>query len=256
MFPGYSFCFTRRAHVQNNGFAIRAGLPYRCGPDLESLSLGDSLRRGAELVLFPGEPRELHLLSVHLKSGCSDKPLREGAGYDRADRACRELTRQIPVLRRWIEQQERAGWPYAVLGDFNRDLLKDTGGITGVWAQLAGPEAQGPAGDRRRGRGLPELRAWTGLCGLYRPHRPLPGAGRRPRPGLLRARDVPPEGCAAHEAVRPLPGGSPGPHATDCADRVPLAFGRPRPCTGFGHGACLTTPHGGRHDHDHSRCSH
>ena len=135
VFPGYSFCFTRRPHVQNNGFAIRAGVPHRCGPDLESLSLGDSLRRGAQLVLYPGESRELHLLSVHLKSGCSDKPL------DGAEKACHDLTRQIPELRRWIDEQERAGRPYAVLGDFNRDLLGETA-PGGLWYQLQG--AAGP----------------------------------------------------------------------------------------------------------------
>jgi endonuclease/exonuclease/phosphatase family metal-dependent hydrolase len=132
VFPGYTFCFTRRAHVQNNGFAIRAGVPHRCGPDLESLSLGDSLRRGAQLTLYPGARHEMRLLSIHLKSGCADKPL----SGDR--KACHDLTRQIPALRRWIDEQERARLPYAVLGDFNRDLLGDSG-PGGLWRQLAGP---------------------------------------------------------------------------------------------------------------------
>ena len=132
VFPGYTFCFTRRAHVQNNGFAIRASVPHRCGPDLESLSLGDSLRRGAQVTLYPGEPREVRLLSIHLKSGCSDQPL------SRDDKACHELTRQIPALRRWIDEQERAGRPYALLGDFNRALLADTA-PGGLWRQLSGP---------------------------------------------------------------------------------------------------------------------
>ncbi len=119
--------------MQNNGFAIRAGVPHRCGPDLKRLSLGDSLRRGAQLVLYPGEPREIHLLSVHLKSGCSTQPL---VGEDKA---CRQLARQIPELRYWIDEQERAGRPYAVLGDFNRDLLGDTSAGHGLWQQLTGP---------------------------------------------------------------------------------------------------------------------
>ena len=73
VFPDYSFCFTSRRHVQNTGFAVRRGIPFRCEPDVQSLSLGDSLRRGAELAVFPGAPDEMRLLSVHLKSGCSDK---------------------------------------------------------------------------------------------------------------------------------------------------------------------------------------
>lgn len=121
VFPGYQFCFTARPHLQNNGFAIRAGLKYRCGRDLRSLSLGDRLRRGAELILFPGEPRELRLLSVHLKSGCSRDLLNGPA------KACAELARQIPALESWIDDRARSGPRFAVLGDFNRDLLHDLG---------------------------------------------------------------------------------------------------------------------------------
>lgn len=119
VFPGYEFCFTARRHVQNTGFAVRRGLPYRCGPDAQTLSLRDSLRRGAELVLFPGERREVRLLSVHLKSGCRSKSLASG------DKACRDLARQAPELEAWIDTQARANRRFAVLGDFNRDLLAE-----------------------------------------------------------------------------------------------------------------------------------
>jgi endonuclease/exonuclease/phosphatase family metal-dependent hydrolase len=121
VFPGYEFCFTGSRHLQNTGFAVRAGLPKRCGPDFTALSLDDSLRRGAELVLFPGEARELHLLSIHLKSGCSDKSLASGG------KACDTLARQVPALESWIDAQARAGHRFAVLGDFNRDLLREHG---------------------------------------------------------------------------------------------------------------------------------
>lgn len=131
VFPGYEFCFTSRPHLQNNGFAIRAGLSYRCGRDLTSLSLGDNLRRGAELILFPGEHRELHLLSVHLKSGCSTDLLNAPG-----KKACAELARQIPALKAWIDSQARAGRRFAVLGDFNRDLLHDLGAARASNGQL------------------------------------------------------------------------------------------------------------------------
>lgn len=121
VFPGYDFCFSGSRHLQNTGFAVRAGLPKRCGTDVVELALEDTLRRGAELVLFPGEPRELHLLSVHLKSGCSQKPL------DSPDRACEALGRQAPLLGHWIESQAAAGHRFAVLGDFNRELLREGG---------------------------------------------------------------------------------------------------------------------------------
>lgn len=121
VFPGYRFCFTARPHVQNNGFAIREGIPYRCGQDVTELSLGDTVRRGAELILFPDEPHEIRLLSVHLKAGCSRDRL-----SSRND-ACRDLARQVAALEAWIDAQASAGRRFAVLGDFNRDLLGERG---------------------------------------------------------------------------------------------------------------------------------
>ena len=96
VFPGYGFCFSGRAAVQNNGFAIRRGLPFSCGADVTDLSLDDDVRRGVELRVFPDTTSELRLLSVHLKSGCSRDPL------DSTRRGCPELARQVPALERWI----------------------------------------------------------------------------------------------------------------------------------------------------------
>ena len=57
VFPDHEFCFSGRVAVQNNGFAIRRGLPFACGPDLRDISLDDDVRRGVELRVFPGPPR-------------------------------------------------------------------------------------------------------------------------------------------------------------------------------------------------------
>lgn len=135
VFPGHEFCFTGGPAVQNTGFAIRAGLPHRCEADLRTLSLGDTLRRGAVLVLWPGTPRELHLLGVHLKSGCPRVRL------ESAQKACTRLQQQLPALTAWIAGERAAGHRYALLGDFNRDLQADAraaqrGGEGGVWAAL------------------------------------------------------------------------------------------------------------------------
>jgi hypothetical protein len=46
VFPDYEFCFSGRVALQNNGFAIRRGLPHRCAPELLDLSLADDVRRG------------------------------------------------------------------------------------------------------------------------------------------------------------------------------------------------------------------
>jgi len=121
VFPGYRFCFTGAAAVQNVGFAVRPGLPYRCGPDLVPLSIDGRVRRGAELVLYPGTSAEIRLLAVHLKSGCGKRRL------DSPRDQCAVLARQVPVLEGWIDAQAAAGRAFAVLGDFNRELLWDSG---------------------------------------------------------------------------------------------------------------------------------
>jgi endonuclease/exonuclease/phosphatase family metal-dependent hydrolase len=119
LFRDHDFCFTSSKALQNNGFAIRRGIPFRCAADLQELSLGDAVRRGAVVVLYPGTAHELHLLGVHLKSGCPRQAL------DASTTSCRQLARQLPVLQAWIESQVRAGHRFAVLGDFNRDLLRE-----------------------------------------------------------------------------------------------------------------------------------
>ena len=138
VFPGHEFCFSGRVAVQNNGFAIRRGLPFSCAPDVLDLSLNDDVRRGVELRVFPGTPQELRLLSVHLKSGCSRDSL------DSTRPSCGELARQVPVLERWIDAQAAERKPFAVLGDFNRDLRREPAGVS-LWAEI--DDANPPAAD-------------------------------------------------------------------------------------------------------------
>jgi endonuclease/exonuclease/phosphatase family metal-dependent hydrolase len=144
VFPDYEFCFTGSRALQNTGFAIRRGLPYRCGADLMALSLGDRVRRGATVTLFPGTQREVQLLGVHLKSGCARQPLDHGPA------ACRSLAQQVPVLEGWIDSQARANARFAVLGDFNRSLLTERGAAQAangaqrnIWAEINDGEPRG-----------------------------------------------------------------------------------------------------------------
>jgi len=132
LFAGYRFCFTQRRDLQNVGFAIRDGIAHRCDADETALSLDDKVRRGAVITLFPGEPREIHLLAVHLKSGCSRDPL------DAPAPPCRLLARQGPGVARWIRVQAAEGRAFAVLGDFNRDLRAEAAAGAGLWAAFAG----------------------------------------------------------------------------------------------------------------------
>ena len=129
LFTEHDFCFSKRVAVQNNGFAIRRGLAFECGPDFEPLSLDDDVRRGVELRLFPGTAQELRMLSVHLKSGCARDAL------DSARPGCAQLARQVPLLETWIDTQARQNMPFAVLGDFNRDLRREPTGIS-LWGQI------------------------------------------------------------------------------------------------------------------------
>lgn len=144
VFRDHHFCFTQRPGVQNTGFAIRKGVPYRCGEDFTELSLDDRVRRGALLVVYPGERREFRLLSIHLKAGCPRRPL------DDPRRDCEILAEQVPILERWIDEQAAAGRRFAILGDFNHDLLADTGAarneqgrVRNFWAEIDDGEPTG-----------------------------------------------------------------------------------------------------------------
>ncbi|MEZ5459531.1 MAG: HAD family acid phosphatase [Steroidobacteraceae bacterium] len=123
VFPGHEFCFSTRPHLQNNGFAIRAGLPFRCEAEYLPLALpDDSSRRGVVVTLFPDSRDAITLMSVHLKSGCPAGPL---GAPDRP--ACVTLARQVEPLEQWIDAQASAGRRFAVLGDFNRRFRLERG---------------------------------------------------------------------------------------------------------------------------------
>ena len=124
-------CFTRRAHPQKVGFAIREGVPYRCNGDLAALDIDGGTRAGADLTLWPGTAREVRLLAVHLKSGCF------GGKLDRRFAPCERLRQQAPVVEAWLDQRVREGTPAAILGDFNRHLDKDA-------RHPAGPDEAAP----------------------------------------------------------------------------------------------------------------
>lgn len=124
-------CFVQRAHPQKVGFAIREGVPYRCQGDYTALDIDGHTRAGADVILWPGTPRAVRLLAVHLKSGCFDGKL------DRRWEPCAKLRQQAPVVEAWIDQRVREGQAFAVLGDFNRHLDKDA-------RYPAGPDESAP----------------------------------------------------------------------------------------------------------------
>jgi len=138
VFPDREFCFTKRKHVQNVGFAIRRGIPFRCHRDYRALGLPDNdVRWGADMTVYPGTPQQVRLLAVHLKSACNRDPLNDS----RPD--CRTLQQQVPVLENWIDRRARVGDAFAVIGDFNRRFDRESkesrdafGKIEAMWPEI------------------------------------------------------------------------------------------------------------------------
>jgi endonuclease/exonuclease/phosphatase family metal-dependent hydrolase len=127
---------------QRTGFAIHRGrlaalgLDYQREPDLRTLGV-DGRRHGVwiSLVRATAGPPLLQLLSVHLKSGCAWGAL-EGRQPIRRNQ-CLTLRRQRGMLEEWIDTRVARGEPFAVLGDFNRQL--DQPGDH-FWADIADGE--------------------------------------------------------------------------------------------------------------------
>ncbi len=145
IFPDRKFCFTKRRHVQNVGFAIRRGIRFRCNRDYRPLGLPENdVRWGADVTIDPGTPREIRLLAVHLKASCNRDPLT----HDRPD--CRTLQRQVPVLEEWIDRRAAAGDAFAIIGDFNRRFDREgksardeRGAVVAMWPEIDDGEPAG-----------------------------------------------------------------------------------------------------------------
>ena len=131
-FPDRQFCFTKRKHVQNVGFAIRRGIPFRCHRDYRALGLpGNDVRWGVDMTVYPGTPQAVRLLAVHLKSACHRDLLTSGR------EECRTLQQQVPVLEDWIDRRARVGDAFAVIGDFNRRFDRESKGARDAFGKIA-----------------------------------------------------------------------------------------------------------------------
>ena len=187
-----------------------------------------------ETLIFVGEPisksvgarNKLHVLSVHLKSGCW------GISQDEQGReACAVLNSQMHMLRDWINARQRKQEKFVIAGDFNRRLA-----IPGDWGwEVLSPD------DR------PLELASHGVVSLCDPKFPNfidhivlwgPG-GTLARPGSFREepRDGPhPDHCALSVALGDGPSGRIGTHravkawlgafARESADHVTGSIGR------------------------------
>ncbi|MFO1396798.1 MAG: hypothetical protein U1F48_07015 [Burkholderiales bacterium] len=140
--PGWSVATTRElpgtpAIAQHVGVAWKRGVAVR---DVELVaSLADSglperpLRPGLAFTVDVGG-RSVRALAVHLKAGCRsrdlDAPLTtkdvQSLSPERKDAVsndCALLRYQVPALEGWIDAH--AAQDFAVLGDFNRTLLRE-----------------------------------------------------------------------------------------------------------------------------------
>jgi len=158
--------------MQRTGFAIRKdlnarhGIIYRRRPDVRSLATGPSERWGVHIELSSTSARRttVHLLCVHLKSGCSyGEPKYRGD-----DSPCSRLAEQVPRLEAWMDARAAAGEEFIVLGDVNRQLdgLGDPvweawddsecctweQPATGLWYCCKGTERFNPIADLERAR--------------------------------------------------------------------------------------------------------
>lgn len=131
----------RNRLMQRTGFAVRKDLAARLGlkaarqPGVRELQGSrESGRWGVYLVLEPvaaagGDLQPLHLLSIHLKSGCAY----QAVSGKKAGSHCRLLREQVETLSGWVNARARLGQDFIIAGDFNRQLdqLSDA-----VWLRL------------------------------------------------------------------------------------------------------------------------
>ncbi|RXJ71600.1 hypothetical protein CS022_20570 [Veronia nyctiphanis] len=105
---------------QYTGWVVKMGLTVLDHPDDVALSLPSffrksGLRYGDYIEIRPMNSKPIHLLSIHLKSGCFHK-------HSKRTRDCRKLYEQADELNAWISDREKKQQQYMIAGDFNHYL--------------------------------------------------------------------------------------------------------------------------------------
>jgi endonuclease/exonuclease/phosphatase family metal-dependent hydrolase len=100
---------------QYTGFAIHTSISASDPRDFSLLpKKKNSKLRYATYVIATIDKQPVHLLSVHLKSGC--------LGQKKKNYACSTLEQQTQELTDWINTREKNHDAYLILGDFNHTL--------------------------------------------------------------------------------------------------------------------------------------
>ena len=160
---GWSVATTRELRgtpniAQHVGIAWRVGVAVR---DIEAVNAladggvpGRPLRPGLAFTIDVGG-KPVRVLVVHLKAGCRsrdiDVPLAARDATLAIERQnaiasdCAMMRFQLPALEAWIDAQ--AGGDFAVLGDFNRTLLREPAFDSSTYrTRLGGGDARTPLG--------------------------------------------------------------------------------------------------------------
>ena len=107
----------RESTQQKVAFAVRKSVALATVLQHEAFSLDSGgLRRGLEIQI-ESDYGNVAILNVHMKSGCFVD------NYARSNTdACLTFAKQAPLLDAWLEEKEKQGLPYMIIGDFNHRL--------------------------------------------------------------------------------------------------------------------------------------
>jgi len=129
----YDYYFSTKDWIQRVGVAIKKSNQFNVTTkEYKALDVG-RVRHGMDVTLTNNN-NTLHLLAVHLKSGCFVAPLDNASvkampstSYKakKHKEACTTLSKQIKPLEQWIDLHAEQNAAYIVLGDFNRRFSKD-----------------------------------------------------------------------------------------------------------------------------------
>ncbi|PKG82254.1 hypothetical protein CXF85_14950 [Colwellia sp. 75C3] len=129
----YDYYFSTKDWVQRVGVAVKksSGLKVTA-KEYKALDVG-KVRHGMDITLTKDD-KTLHILAVHLKSGCFTAPLDNDSveampntsiKEEKRKEACTKLSKQIKPLEQWIDLHAEKSASYIVLGDFNRRFAQD-----------------------------------------------------------------------------------------------------------------------------------
>lgn len=116
---------------QKVAFAVRKGIDIKEVDSLDEFGLQmRGLRWGLEMTV-DSPFGKMTILNLHMKSGCFvDDYARAAQGDGRNKEACQTFAQQVPILDAWVEEQEKSGHPYMMLGDFNHRLSAPFNSVT------------------------------------------------------------------------------------------------------------------------------